>query len=93
MLSPKLVLIKMIISSVLSFILGFILAHLFQVYTKKWALWDKKIGCQVHHCLFGVILILLSLFFPRYRVELIASGLGVILEHTLKYGFRFLGRW
>jgi hypothetical protein len=75
------------------FVLGFGLAHIFQVTTKRWALWDKKTGWQFHHSLFGLASILIALFLPDLRWELIGFGLGIIFEHTLKCGFVFIKRW
>lgn len=80
-------------SSIIFFILGFLVAHIFQVTTKKWVLWDKRLGWQSHHILFGLALIVAAIFISDYRVPFIGLGLGIIVEYTLKCGFVFIKRW
>jgi len=41
---------------------------------------------KFHHSLYGVILVISSLFFRDNTIFLISSGLGVIIEHYLTGG-------
>ncbi len=84
---------NLLITIIVSFLIGFLLAHLFQILTVKWAMWDKKVGWQFHHSLFGLILIIISIWFPHSRAELVSAGIGIIAEHTWKCGFVFFKKW
>jgi hypothetical protein len=66
---------------------------IFENITKKWALWNKKIGWQFHHSLIGLILVLLRLAFSPYRLELISAGVGVIIQYTALDGLIFIRKW
>jgi len=41
---------------------------------------------KFHHSLYGVLLILSSLYFQEYFIILFSSGIGVIVEHYLTGG-------
>jgi hypothetical protein len=77
----------------LFFSLGFLVSLIFEKTTKKWALWDEKVGWQFHHSLFGLGLILVALILGEYQIELISAGVGIIVQHTFSDGFVFLRRW
>lgn len=47
--------------------------------------------CKFHHSLYGILLILSSLYFQEYFVILFSSGVGVIIEHySTGGGFDFI---
>jgi len=56
-------------------------------------MWDKRLGWQIHHSIFGLVLILMAPFLLNYKIELIFSGLGIIAQHTLSDGLVFIRRW
>lgn len=85
--------IGLFIRSVGFFALGFLAAYIFEKLTKKWAMWDKGIGWQIHHSIFGLILFVLAFLYPSYAVELVSSGLGIIAQHAFSDGFVFIRRW
>lgn len=74
----------------LLFLLSYFLSWLFEKTTKRWAMWDKKIGWQIHHSIFGLLALILIPIFPIYIWELAAIGLGIIAQHTRSDGFVFL---
>ncbi len=48
------------------------------------------LGYRLHHSLYGVLFIVLSLI--NKNVFLLGFGIGIIVQHTVSDGFRFLSK-
>jgi len=86
-------LIAVVFKGAIAFAGGFWVAFIFERKTKKWAMWDRKLGWQIHHSIFGLALFLVALFLPRHKIELIFSGLGIIFQYFLSDGLVFVRKW
>lgn len=77
---------------IISIILGYIIAHLYErvivMATKKDALIIK--GYRLHHSLYGTAFLVLG--FLSQNIIAIGLGVGIIVQHTLTDGFRFVSK-
>ena len=76
---------------IISFVLGIVFAYIYEnlpfyKFTGKKALIVS--GYRLHHSLYGLLLIIISLLniFPISNLLLISAGVGIIFEHYLTGG-------
>lgn len=71
-------------------IFGFITAYLYENIGKHIVKREKLVvgGFRLHHSLYGLVFIALGLV----NISFIFFGLGILIQHTLTDGFRFLSK-
>jgi hypothetical protein len=77
---------------IITSILGFILAYGWEYFCthiiKRTAL--IILGYRLHHSLYGLLFIVLGLYVQN--IILIGLGIGILIQHTVTDGFRFLSK-
>jgi hypothetical protein len=72
--------------------IGFIAAVLYDHLIRKISKKDALIvsGYRLHHSLYGLAFLVLGVGMQSYKC--IALGIGILIQHTITDGFRFLSK-
>lgn len=77
----------------LGILLGFAFGEVWVWVTDKWSAKPFIKGYHLHHSLFALLVFFIAFFVSEtMRIVLLGSGIGIIIQHTCKEGFKFITR-
>jgi hypothetical protein len=83
----------LIVYLIAAFLGGFVFALTWEVSTLRIGHWAYQKGYHFHHSLFGIAAFLfVPLFWEESNkvIVLLGFGTGIIVQHSIKEGFRFI---
>ena len=77
---------------IISIIIGYLLAHIYERIGIKISNNKPLVisGWRLHHSLYGILFFALFILFQN--IILLGIAIGIIVQHTLTDGFRFLSK-
>jgi len=77
----------------LGVLLGFTFGEVWVWVTDKWGVKPVIKGYHLHHTLLAIPIFFTILFTPKIIADiLLGMGVGVIIQHTYKEGFKFISK-